>query len=454
MFSLSTRARAACAPFAWLGIVGFMRVVGVTTLAMVLGGLIGCGSGPESRPDAAAPVSGDAATDAEGRLQARVRMATTLLDEGQIEAGLDQLRRLPAGPESQVSATHTPTWFEPVIERLLRRRELGAADSLLALSGPLGGRSPRVQALTASLQVMKGEFENAVGTYAAIRTDDPALQVRVLHELASLELTRGEARAALERAHEGMVLAPAHQPLRLIAAQALRQLDRPTEALSELRAMNEAPARWVAEAELFLDFFDRPDTAVALLQRALRIVPHDLHFRHTLGRALLEAGDARRAVQTLHPLAARPAPFGQSQSLLVRAYRESGQASSADSLEALIGAKEQQERVQELRLEGLRLSYGDENEAALATFDAALALAPTHGDLHNDRGTTLARLQRWDEAERAFRRAAGLRPADPTPVENLARLYDRTGDVDARDQALVEAQARRAAPADAPGSQR
>lgn len=412
----------------------------------------GCAPESASTPENAAPGEGESAPDP--KTQARLRMAYTLLDEGQIDAGLEQLRRLPDAPAVQSGPAHPPPWLEPVVERLLRRRAVEEADSLLRMTGPIATRSPRLQVLTANLQVLEGEVEAAIGTYAAIRSDDPELQVKVLHELASLELARGEAAAALERAREGLALVPGHQPLKLLASQALRRLDRPREALAELATMNPAPARWVAEAELHLDVFDRPDTAVTLMLRATRSVPQDLHFRQTLGRAQLAAGQFERAVQSLEPLAKLPTPFEQSQELLARARRARGDVAAADSLDAIVQAKRRADEVGALRVEGLRFSYDGEHERALERFDAALALAPSDGDLHNDRGTALANLERWAAAERAFRRAAELRPQDPTPMENLARLYDRTGDVEQRDRALAEAQERRSALAESTATPR
>ena len=52
-------------------------------------------------------------------------------------------------------------------------------------------------------------------------------------------------------------------------------------------------------------------------------------------------------------------------------------------------------------------------------------------------GAVLARLERWEPAEQAFLEASRLEPEAPTYVQNLARLYHRTGEVAARDSALV-----------------
>lgn len=384
------------------------------------------------------------------RTDARLRLARTLLDEGQIGAAVEQLRRLPDTTEHRIAPGSAPVWLESIVAALLERRALGVADSLLQLTGPLAQRPAPLQALTANLQVMQGDVEMAVGTYSSIRTSDPALQVKVLHELATLHLARTEYDLALDRAREGIALAPSHQALFVLAAQALRYKGEPEAALAELAQMNASAARFAAEAELYLDVFDRPDTAVALLTRATRVVPRDPAIRQMLGRALLESGEPARAVGVLRTLAELPQPFDRSQELLARALRATGKAAPADSLDALVRARDRRQRAAELRVQGLRHSYAEENALALERFEEAIALQSDDGDLHNDRGTVLAKLQRWGEAEAAFRRAAALRPRDPVPHENLARLYDRTGDVEARDRSLDEAARLRAAPPSRP----
>ena len=49
----------------------------------------------------------------------------------------------------------------------------------------------------------------------------------------------------------------------------------------------------------------------------------------------------------------------------------------------------------------------------------------------------LARMERYEEAEEAFRKAEELAPDDPVVQENLARLYHRTGETGLRDAALA-----------------
>ena len=188
-----------------------------------------------------------------------------------------------------------------------------------------------------------------------------------------------------------------------------------------------------------------------LLQKAHERVPQDPVVREMLGRAWLEADRPERAAEVLGPMASLPVPYGRSQSLLAESMRRLGREGVADSLEAEVRSRERVERLRRLRLEGLRLSLGGDPAAALEKFEAALALAPDRADLHNDRGAALAKLERWEEAAAAFRRAATLDPDDLTSVENLARVHQRTGDEQALDRAVAEVLARRAA-ADSAGA--
>jgi tetratricopeptide (TPR) repeat protein len=76
--------------------------------------------------------------------------------------------------------------------------------------------------------------------------------------------------------------------------------------------------------------------------------------------------------------------------------------------------------------------------AALAAFDAALALRPRHVAARNGRALALQALGRVDEAERELEAALAIDPASATTLSNLGNLYFRRNDVArARDRYLA-----------------
>ena len=265
----------------------------------------------------------------------------------------------------------------------------------------------------------------------------------MLHELAVLHLRRGDPDAALDRGREALSLVPERGPVRILVARALVELDRPGAALEELSAMPPSVARWATEGEIQLDVYDRADSAVTLLTRAALEVPNDSAVALLLGRALLAAGDPGRAVVTLRPLAARPRPYAGTQVVLADALERLGRVAEADSVRAIVQERDRILQRQRLRAEGLRLSTAGDLDAALETFDRALAIAPGDGELYHDRGVVLARMQQWERAQKALQAASRLRPEDPSILVNLARLHDRTGHATARDSLLARAEALR-----------
>ena len=72
----------------------------------------------------------------------------------------------------------------------------------------------------------------------------------------------------------------------------------------------------------------------------------------------------------------------------------------------------------------------NENPEALAAFDRAIALDPTHADSFIGRGRTLARLRRYDEAFDAYGRAVGLDPADPMILRYRGHHYINVRKID------------------------
>lgn len=396
---------------------------------------IGCGRAPETEEPAPAPET------SRDRTASRVLMIETLLDEGQVASAIEQLRRLAEDPEGRISAERIPSWADGLVERMIRRRALGLADSLLGQMGPVAGLSPERQILAANLRVLQGRPDEAVEIYSRIRSSDPSQQVQVLHELATLHMRRGEWEAAIDRAREALTLDPTQGPLRVLIARAQVERGEARAGLDELTALPPSPARWMAEAEIQLDAFARPDTAVTLLMRARQQMPRDSGVALLLGRALIARGDPAAAIPFVEPLARRPQAYAGSQAVLIEAWEGAGRLASADSLRTLLDDRRTAEEVRRLRIEGLQFSQAGELDEALDRFERALDLDPANGELHHDRGVILARQERWDAAQPAFETAARLRPDDVSILVNLARLFDRTGRASARDSVLARVEA-------------
>lgn len=69
----------------------------------------------------------------------------------------------------------------------------------------------------------------------------------------------------------------------------------------------------------------------------------------------------------------------------------------------------------------------DRPEAALAAIDRAIVLDPEDPRFRNGRGQSLARLKRYDEAEREFEAALLRNPADPDAYANLGAVLFEAG---------------------------
>lgn len=380
--------------------------------------------------------SGESSTGPD-RGAARVRMARALLSQGHIDEGMEQLRRLPPTEENFIGPLRQPTWFEPVLRQLVLRRAIHQADSLLELTGPLGKRPASLRAISANVMVLRGEYERAIATWASIRSNDPDMQLQVHHELATLYLMTGRAAEAEVQAREGLTLEPDEWPVRVLLAEALLAQDRNEEALLEIRRLDPGVVRWQVEARIELEGFGRAREAVALLEQASRAAPRNPDIRLQLARACLANDQLVEARALLEPLANLPTPFSGSRESLVEVYEALGEEELAARLRGQLREEGAYAEAQNLRMAGLQASAAGDLEQALIDFDAAIAIDPGDANLHNDRGAVLARMERYEESERAFRRAEELAPEDPVIQENLARLYQRTGNEAARDAAIA-----------------
>ena len=122
---------------------------------------------------------------------------------------------------------------------------------------------------------------------------------------------------------------------------------------------------------------------------------------------------------------------------LIQVYEAIGETEGARVLRQQLEAENDSDEMHRLRVAGLQASMAGDLETALENFDQALMIEPEDADLYNDRGAVLARMERYEEAEGAFRKAEELAPEDPVVQENLARLYHRNGQAGLRDAALA-----------------
>jgi Flp pilus assembly protein TadD len=364
-------------------------------------------------------------------------MARALLSQGHVDEAMEQLRKLPPTADNSIGPVQQPPWFEPLLRQLVLRRAVHQADSLLELTGPLGKRPASLRAISANVMVLRGDYERAIATWASIRSNDPAMQLQVHHELATLYLMTGRAAEAEVQAREGLTLQPDEWPVRILLAEALLSQGRAEEALLEIRRLEPGVVRWQVEARIELEGFDRPAEAVKLLEQASRASPRNPDIRLQLGRASLANAQLTEARALLEPLANLPVPFSGSREALVEVYEAQGETELADRLRGQLREEGAYAEARDLRVSGLQKSMGGDLDGALADFERAIGIDPGEASLHNDRGAVLARMERYDEAEAAFRRAEELAPEDPVVQENLARLYQRTGDQEARDAAIV-----------------
>lgn len=368
---------------------------------------------------------------------ARVRMARALLSQGHVDEAMEQLRKLPPTAGNSIGPVQQPVWFESILRQLVLRRAVIQADSLLELTGPLGKRPAPLRAISANVMVLRGEYERAIATWASIRSNDPEMQLQVHHELATLYLMTGRAAEAEVQAREGLTLNPDEWPVRILLAESLLAQDRAEEALLEIRRLDPGVVRWQVEARIELEGFDRAAEAVKLLEQASRAAPRNPDIRLQLAKACLANGQLVEARGLLEPLATLPVPFSGSREALVEVYEQQGEAELAERLRSQLREEGAYADARNLRLAGLQASAAGDLTQALADFDAAIAIDSSDANLHNDRGAVLARMERYVDAETAFRRAEELAPDDPVVQENLARLYQRTGNDEARDAAIA-----------------
>jgi tetratricopeptide (TPR) repeat protein len=291
---------------------------------------------------------------------------------------------------------------------------------------------------------------------AAGRAQEAAARRALAVALQLLRTADAEERRAAGEAARAAELAPADVPLRLLAASLEEERNRRLDQLAAARAAAPDDPRVLAalaEEQLGLE---RPQEAVALLERAVARAPGWARGQADLAGALDRAGSGARAVAIRRALGERTPPtlpgvtaaaggarrLGQldraagllrtalalrlddegARASLVQLLVSRGDVDGAVALEAEALRLDPSDVARRLRLADL-LGANGRLEEAEAAWGAALAIAPEEAEAWERRGRARLRAGRRAEALADLQRALELRPQDPG-VKELVRSLE------------------------------
>lgn len=161
------------------------------------------------------------------------------------------------------------------------------------------------------------------------------------------------------------------------------------------------------------------DYLIRSLQARVAAQPDDLEARLELARRYQQVGSPELAVEHYRQAASRVPDSGEVQLLLAKCLRSLGLTAQAEQGLARF-LKEHPQSAPEFSawLGILRDELGDWKQGE-AAHRAALALAPSRDDLHNNLGYNLLQQKRFPEAAEEFRQALALRPDSLIARNNL-----------------------------------
>lgn len=183
----------------------------------------------------------------------------------------------------------------------------------------------------------------------------------------------------------------------------------------------------------------RPAEAIAAAKEALKLSPQSSHLAVLIATVALESGRLEEAAQ--HAELALKADPAQAHEILARVALARGEVAAAErEARAALAAKPGDARSL-MTLGRIEIQKGN-FAAALARLDAAQATARAQNTavsgLHFLRGDVLARLGRFEEAERTLRQEIGFFPEDPQAYRSLILLHVTQGRPEAATSVIYE----------------
>jgi tetratricopeptide (TPR) repeat protein len=319
-------------------------------------------------------------------------MVSLELEGGEEDRGTEFIRRLGENiPDSYKGLRAHPNWNRAKTEAYMEGLERSRAN-------PLIGRWALRE--LAHLAAEEGDWERAMGYVQ----EELAISGRNPHYWAFIMLGRYQYKLGrLEEAGESFIRGLGLAPDRV---QALKEIF------------------WYFQGDSFLDFF------IDISSRAAEFDPFvRANLALIISRAFLESGDLDSAERTLHKR------LEEKESAPARLYL----AEIALIRQDWVSAAKEAMRAVELDPENSRghfllaraLHEQNRLEAALGAVDKALkfsdGLEPYPFDL---KGWLMWSLGRYEEAEKAWRRASNLRPGNPAYLRQLGMVLSKKGELD------------------------
>jgi len=226
---------------------------------------------------------------------------------------------------------------------------------------------------------------------------------------------------------------------RAVALKQLGQYEPALQSAAQALALNPGNPGTHSVCGDILAAMARLDAAEQHYRRALELAPDDPHAHYQLGSLFLlgaRYADALACYGNALKLKPQPALVIELRRGLIDAYGKFGRqqldqgkpAEAAQLFDALL--KIDDSDVETWQSHALALHEAGRNEAALASMERALAIAPDDGRYHLARGVILHAMQRYDEAQHSFEQAVRLAPRLAEAHASLGRLQARAGEFD------------------------
>jgi tetratricopeptide (TPR) repeat protein len=189
----------------------------------------------------------------------------------------------------------------------------------------------------------------------------------------------------------------------------------------------------------------KPDTALTLLQMALKLKPEFADIHVGIGWALADMGKLDRAIAAYEKAIELLPDLAEAHSGLAKAYRKKGaldEASRASAKAITIYRKALELDPENNHIRNslaLFLVESGRVDEAIPIYEKAIRLDPVSPVPHSNLGSALARMGKWDEAITSYERATKLAPTDAMAFFNLGNALTTMGKWDEAIDAIEKA---------------